>query len=185
MDKLPEEIVVCGEICPIRTDFKTWLKFSQIISQNELTAENIVHIFRLVFYDIPPNFFEALKEIMKFYAKNEDVKQPSGNNTDKKRYFDFEADGDLIYSAFLQQYSIDLCDAELLHWWKFKALMNGLSEDTHFVKVVQYRSMDLSKIKDKEQKKFYRKMKALYKLPDNRSESQKERDFNSAMEGLF
>lgn len=184
-EKLPEALVVCGQICPIRTDFKTWLRFSQLIAENELTTEKIVNIFKLVFYEIPPNLFEALNAIMRFYAKSEDVKQLSGKNTDKKRYFDFEADGDLIYSAFLQQYGIDLCDADLMHWWKFKALMNGLSENTHFVKVVQYRSMDLSKIKDKEQKKFYRKMKTLYKLPDHRSEAQKEKDFNSAMEGLF
>lgn len=150
-----------------------------------MTPENIVSIFSLVFYELPPNFFDALKAVISFYSKNEEIKQDGEGSTYKKRYFDFEADGDFIYSSFLQQYNIDLCESEQLHWWKFKALMNGLSDETQFVKVVQYRGMDLSKIKDKEQKSFYRKMKALYKLPDNRSEEQKEKALNSAMEGLF
>ena len=63
-EKLPEELVVCGQMCPIRTAFKTWLTFSQLIAQNELTTEKIVNIFKLVFYEIPPNLFEALNAIM-------------------------------------------------------------------------------------------------------------------------
>ena len=37
--------------------------------------------------------------------------------------------------------------------------------------------MDLSKIKDKDMKKQYRKLKTLYALPDMRSEEEKENDF--------
>ena len=90
----------------------------------------------------------------------------------------------MIYSAFMQQYKIDLSDTRM-HWWKFKALFGGLSEDTHIVKAIQYRTIDLSTIKDKEQKKFYKKMKSAYKLPDNRNEQQKEEYINTVLEGMF
>jgi len=50
---------------------------------------------------------------------------------------------------------------------------------------VQFRCTDTSKIKDKEQKRYYRKMKALYKLPDNRSEAQKEQQLNDIMAQMF
>ena len=40
--------------------------------------------------------------------------------------------------------------------------------------------MDLRSIKDKEMKKFYKKMKETYSLPDMRTEEQKESDFARA-----
>jgi len=43
---------------------------------------------------------------------------------------------------------------------KFKAL----KEDNEIVKIMGYRAVDLGKIKDKEQKAYYKKMKDLYKI---------------------
>ena len=40
--------------------------------------------------------------------------------------------------------------------------------------------IDLSKIKDKEQKKYYKNLKMKFALPDNRTEEEKERDFAEA-----
>ena len=60
---------------------------------------------------------------------------------------------------------------------KFKALFNDLNENIQFSKIMSYRAMDLSKIKDKDMKKQYRKLKTLYALPDMRSEEEKESDF--------
>ena len=40
--------------------------------------------------------------------------------------------------------------------------------------------MNTSKIKDKDMKKHYEKMKKLYALPDMRTEEQKENDFAEA-----
>ena len=41
--------------------------------------------------------------------------------------------------------------------------------------------MDLSKIKDKAMKKQYKRLKELYKLPDMRSENEKENEFANAL----
>ena len=180
---LPEHLIIRGVKCPIRTDFKTWLIFSQLISDTSEINKNLAQIFKLVFYELPPNFYDAINEMMKFYTGEEPNKK-NGEKTERKKMFDFEYDSDLIYSAFVQQYKIDLYDVDL-HWWKFKSLFANLTEDTNFVKVVQYRGMDISKIKDKEQKKFYQKMKRFYKLPDNRSEEQKEVDFAKTIEKMF
>ena len=43
-----------------------------------------------------------------------------------------------------------------------------------------YRAMDLTKIKDKDMKKYYKKLKKLYALPDMRTEEEKENDFAEA-----
>ena len=42
------------------------------------------------------------------------------------RAFDWLIDSDYIYSAFLQQYGIDLETADM-HWHKFLSLFNGLT----------------------------------------------------------
>lgn len=175
---LPTSLEICGKQCPIRTDVKTWLEFSHLVS-GELTPEKIADIFALVFYELPPQFMAAFEAMGTFYSHSEKTDVKKKQTSSQKRVFDFDFDGDLIYAAFLQQYKIDLC-LHQLHWWQFKALFNCLSEDTQFVKVMQYRSVNLSEIKDKNQRKFYRRMKQVYRLPDNRSEAQKEADMNEA-----
>lgn len=182
-EALPDYIEVRGKRCQINTDFRVWLEFSEIINKDIRETEKLFKMFNLIFDELPPNLYDGISALMKFYSHT----PPKAKREEKainKNYFDFEYDANLIYSAFLQQYKIDLCQVNM-HWWTFKALLGSLSEDTHFMKAVQFRSMDISKIKDKEQKRYYQKMKALYKLPDNRSEQQKEQHINDVMESMF
>ena len=181
---LPDCLTVSGKECKIKTDFKTWLKFSEIISGGIESITDTAPLFCLVFEEIPPNFYEGLSAMFEFYTHNAKTTADSSSDKSRKNVFDFDYDGNLIYAAFLQQYNIDLCNANM-HWWQFKSLFDSLSEETQFIKVVQYRMIDLSKIKDKEQKKFYRKMKSAYALPDKRSEKQKESDMNEVLSGFF
>ena len=44
-----------------------------------------------------------------------------------------------------------------------------------------YRALDISKIKDKQEKKRYKYLQEIYKLPDMRSEEEKEEDFAEAL----
>ena len=182
-ETLPDHLVISGKKCRIRTDFKTWLKFSEIISENEPETEKTLKILPLIFFELPPNLHDAFVAMGGFYAREQKSKGKGGNGKNKAVY-DFEYDADLIYAAFMQQYGVDLCDSEM-HWWKFKALFNGLSEDTHFTKVVQYRGMDLSKIKDKEMRAQYMRLKGAYRLPERRSEAQREADMVSSFEKMF
>ena len=64
-----------------------------------------------------------------------------------------------------------------MHWWKFKALFDGLNENTEIVKIMGYRSVNLSQIKDSEKRNYYKKMKRLYAIPDMRSQEEKEAEF--------
>lgn len=184
VDKLPESLEICGQNCPIRSDFRTWIKVSRIMLKGDGGLKEISEVLKLVFYDLPPKLEEAMKAIMWFYSppkEKDGKKEPEGT---KKPVYDFDYDAEIIYSAFFQQYRIDLNTADL-HWWQFKALFDGLAEDTHFMKIVQFRSVNLSDVKDKEYKKYYRKMKNLCKLPDMRTSEQKEEDFNERIATLF
>lgn len=184
-DTLPESLEICCKNCPVRSDFKTWIKVSRIMFGGDGDIEKMLEVLRLVFYEIPPNLAEAMRAVIWFLSPpREEARGGKNGESVKKRVFDYDFDAELIYSAFLQQYNIDLCTADL-HWWQFRALFDNLTEETQFIKIVQFRSVDLAAIKDKEQRKHYRKMKNLYKLPDNRTQEQKEKDFNESISALF
>lgn len=63
---------------------------------------------------------------------------------------DYELDGDLIYSAFLGQYGIDLLEVEELHWHKFLALIRGLNDSTKLREVMGYRCYEKTNDKDRD-----------------------------------
>ena len=180
---LPDYIIVKGNKHLIKTDFKVWLEVSSLIGNGGIDTTKIVKIFKLLFDELPPNMLEALKAVFEFYSHSEE-KTKKEERREHKKVCDFDYDADLIFASFMEQYKIDLSEASM-HWWKFKALLQNLSEDTRFMEVIKYRSIKLSEIKDKNQKKFYAKMKALHKLPDTRSEAQKERDLMQAFENMF
>ena len=182
-DTLPEELFICGKNHAIKTDFRTWIKFSQIIFSGEMDHKRVAKALRLLFYKLPPKLDETLIAVMEFYSPPK-RQSKARKNDNKKRVYDFEYDAEFIYAAFLQQYKIDLNKADL-HWWQFKSLFDCLTDETNFIKIVGYRSIKLSDIKDKEQKKFYSEMKELYKLPDNRTEEEKEADFERSFLDAF
>ena len=183
IEALPTSLVIGGEDCPIRCDFRTWLKFARETAATDISADKVLDIISLIFYDIPPNFAQMWQAVVNFYNPQE-YQSTARAEQAAKRIYDFEYDAKLIYAAFLQQYRIDLTTAGL-HWWQFKALFDSLGEDTQFVKVMQYRSVNLSEVKDKKQKEFYRKMQRLYMLPDNRTEEQKQADIDREIAAAF
>ena len=88
-EKLPDYLVVRGKKCIIKTDFKTWLKFSETIGREGKIIDKITEILRLVFYEIPPNLEEAFVEMMKFYSREPESKR-KGNSGASKAVYDFE-----------------------------------------------------------------------------------------------
>lgn len=157
------------------------------MQDNKIDEKNKVEqALRLYYYDLSkiPDIKKAIDEIVWFYAcgknKKVDNKTENNNNKEKKQIYSYEFDAEYIYSAFLQQYKIDLNSIRYMHWWKFKALMENLNEDTQFVKIMGYRALDISKIKDKEEKARYKRLKKIYALPDMRTTEQKEADFGKA-----
>ena len=60
-----------------------------------------------------------------------------------------------------------------LHWWKFKAMFQGLKSDNRIVEIMGYRAMEIPSKMSREQKEFYRKMKKQYAIPLPKSEREK------------
>lgn len=178
-EHLPESVEVNGKEYGIKTDFKIWIRFSQVIFSEKGEYRALAEALCEIFKEIPPNLTGALEAMIDFYTLQ---KKSRGEWQENKRtqIFDFDIDSGLIYAAFFQQYRIDLTKTDM-HWWVFKTLFDSLSEDTQFVKVMQFRCKDVTAIKDKEMKKYYIRMKRQYALPDNRSEREKENAFANGL----
>lgn len=171
----------------IRTDFRESIKFELLMQDNKIDEQTkIIQALKLYYYDISKiiDIKQAINDILWFYACGKQKinvdNNKNENRNDIKQIYSYEFDDEYIYSAFMEQYNIDLNSIKYLHWWKFKALMNSLNENTQFVKIMGYRAIDLSKIKDKDIKLNYKKLKKQYALPDMRTTEQKESDFGKA-----
>jgi hypothetical protein len=98
--------------------------------------------------------------------------------------YDLTEDFDYIWGAFIAEFGIDLAETTM-HWWKFRALLACLSEECRFSKIVGYRIMDTSKIKDKELRRFYEKMKKRFKLKAASDKNVQEKQLAESLEQFF
>jgi len=112
--------------------------------------------------------------------ESDDNEEHSSEITQKKT-MDFEVDDEAIYSSFIFDYNVDLVEQQgVLHWNKFKALLNGLSEDSALMKIVNIRTMDVpeqTKHNSKERQRIIR-LKNKYAL--EQSENVVEQNLNNA-----
>lgn len=183
LDKLPNEY----EGLKINTNFRSFILFEILMQDNKIKKEKKILIaLNLLYNEIPDDIKKATDGILWFYTlgkseeKNKEKKANDIEKKSKKQIYSYEHDANLIYSAFLSQYGIDLQDIEYLHWFKFKSLFDGLNNENKICEIMGYRAIDLNKIKDKEERKKYKKLQMQYALPDNRTEEEKEQEFAEA-----
>ncbi|MDN9637789.1 hypothetical protein KLL63_17775 [Clostridioides difficile] len=188
IDVLPEHIKIDDKVYKINSDFRTSMIFEMMINDDELSNEEKTNIALNLYYPrIPHDRNLAIEAIIWFYGCGKERKVNGGNsrarNSSKKnnRIYDYELDSEYIYSAFLDQYGIDLQDIKCLHWWKFRALFKSLKEDNQIVKIIGYRSIDITKDMSKEQKDFYKKMKKMYEIPKSQTEKEKINEIEKAL----
>src|SRR5690625_582214 len=88
---------------------------------------------------------------------------------DDKKAFDLAQDAEYIYASFMHTYQIDLFEQQgKLHWKKFKALLNGLSEDSIFSRVVGIRTAELPRGKGmQKERERLRKLKQKFALEED------------------
>lgn len=168
LDILPETVDIDGIEYRINSDFRISILFELLMQDDELgKCQKLVQGLRLYYPEIPHNVTMAVDKMIWFYRCGKETGNGGhGSGSGRaKQIYSFEYDDDYIYAAFLEQYGIDLQDIEELHWWKFRALFRGLSEDTEFVKIMGYRSVKITSKMSKEQREFYKKMQSIHALP--------------------
>ena len=118
-------------------------------------------------------FYSLIKEIFKIDEEDIQPTDIDGNPMprmpeDEKKTYDLKQDAEYIYASFMSDYGIDLFEQQgKLHWYKFKALLGGLTEGSKFLRVIEIRTMELPKGKGMEkERQRIKKLKEIYKLKD-------------------
>lgn len=176
IDELPTSVFVDGVSYKINADYRISIMFETMIFDQDITDEKKLENALLLYYSdrIPDNIEEAINKIMWFYkcGKDDSNTKRRKNTAAHKRVYDYDYDDSYIYAAFLQQYGVDLQD-EMLHWWKFKAMLRSLRDDTEFSKIMLYRSIKITSNMTKSQREFYTEMKRIHALPVPKNEADK------------
>lgn len=182
-DKTPDTITVSGVEYKINTDFRVWIKFELILTEqidDTISAEVLAKIQNLIFKDTCPMNEDTVNAILNFYRCGKPPEKHSSGGGNGKAVFDYDYDDGYIYAAFMEQYGIDL-NSTNLHWWKFRAMFQSLNADCMFVKILGYRSMPITSKMSTADRNFYQRMKKLYSMPLPQSVQEKYNAIEDAL----
>lgn len=190
IDLVPKKVTINNRQYEINSNFRNSILFEILMQDPKVSKNEKIRLALSLYYPtIPKDIESAVNEMLSFYRGAKETKKnkkiAKTENQKNKRVYSFRHDADYIYAAFMSEYGIDLQDIEYLHWWKFKALFRALKDDNKIVQIMGYRSMKIDNKMSKEEKKRYQELKRLYRLPDNRTEEEKQEEFNNTLSELF
>ena len=176
-EEYPTAVSVKGKEVPIITDFREYVKLIDMLKAEEPSSYEKME-FLLQYFIEPPEDFETAVEALTRFVTMEDFDNPGaevsdavgqeefGGDEPQKDVYSFEIDYPFILSGFLQDYGINIRTIPYMHWWEFRMLFSGLSEKTEIKQRIMYRSIDTSKIKDKDERRRIEKIQRSIRLPD-------------------
>lgn len=174
-EEYPKVLEIHGEYVPIITDFREYIRLLDMLKCKDLNDVQKIMILKEYFLTDISIDATALRALTNFVTmemeEKESEQDPDGEEgeepeeTGKKNLFSYEIDYPYILSGFLRDYGIDLETVNYLHWWKFRMLFDGLSEDTEIKQRIMYRGINLSEIKDKGEKKRISRIQNSIRLP--------------------
>ena len=188
IDLLPTTVFIDDIEYEINSNFRVSILFEMMMQDGSISDEEKGRLALSLYYKVlPHDLGKAAEQISWFYrcGKEREVGKGGERASRAKQVYSFEYDADYIYSAFLTQYGIDLQDIDYLHWWKFKAMFTTLNDDNKISKIMGYRSIEINNDMSKSEKVYYREMKRIYKLPDSRTEQEKEDDFHNSLASII
>lgn len=191
------EVIFDGKAYHLDLAFDTVIQYLSLSADTDLSDDEKTEYAISLFLDdqiLPsdPKFFEAVFEVI----SKEITSDPYGNNSVNDnpfglapvKYFDYEQDAEAIYASFLSEYNIDLLKQRgKLHWRQFKALFNGLSENSYMQRIISIRQRDLSEIEDTKTQQQLNDAKAYYSLdtPVENNAEQTQAQQTSALSAMF
>lgn len=149
-----------SRIYHVNLAFDTVIKYLELAESDEPNQEE--KAIRLFFGDqelpLDPDFFES-----SFKLINETItKAPYQSNSSMnfgmqvapQQLYSYRQDADAIYASFLMQYHIDLLkERGKMHWCVFRALFDGLNEDTPIQRIIDLRQKNLTDVPDEQRSK--------------------------------
>ena len=179
LEGLPAAVTVAGRPFTIFTDWRDWVRFASMLSDRDLTQEELIEGM-LAWYsgDVPGDISAAVQALAWFYRAGDGNKEGGGSGkTGAVRRkagvqtrgappcFDYAFDAPYLFAAFQECYGVDLLRVPYLHWWEFRWLFNGLPEDCALMKRIAIRATDLNQIKLKEERARIRKQQRAIAIP--------------------
>lgn len=176
-EDLPVTIQVCGESIPIVTDFREYIKLLDILKDDDVSETERILLLNEYFLKEVLDIEEGINRLSDFISmkalekvcleeeNSEEEHQEPEEQKVEKPLFSFSVDYPYILSGFMRDYGLDLLSVKYLHWWKFRMLFDGLSDDTEIKQRIMYRSIDLSSIKDKDERKRIQRIQRSIQLP--------------------
>lgn len=161
-NELEHSIVIGNRIVEVDFTFDVVLKWYELLEDNSINdIEKTLIGFKMFIGEISEydeqQIVEAMQSISDYLSQS-----AYGNFNDEEidsefeleqepptKYYSYTKDAEAIYASFLFDYNIDLVDAQgVMHWDKFKALFNNLSEKSPFQRIVSIRQTNPNEYKD-------------------------------------
>lgn len=176
---LEETVDINGVEYPLNTAFDNVLRLIDLQNDRGMTGQQQIEIGlqMLIGTDLEDIPIEQKEEILYQLflsvvggGEEYDVARDIDGNpmpvSPQKKHYDLKQDAELIYASFMQCYGIDLFEQQgKMQWKKFQALLDGLSEDTTFKKVVDIRTCELPSGRGTEkERERIKKLKRIYAL---------------------
>lgn len=134
-----------------------------LFGEGVIAEEDYVEVWNAV-YDL--YFNPAHEEFVEYDLEGNPMPKKK-----EKKLLDLEKDAEYIYASFMQAYGMNLFEKQTkLHWFEFKALLNGLPEDTVMKQIIHIRGWKPGEHDSGEYKRNMEKLQAYYSLEDDEEE---------------
>lgn len=177
-DNLPESVEIGGYTFPINTDFRAGMEFELMIQKGE---KNIFTLLRPFFEKGIPRGVDierAFDAVELFYCCGA-LPERKEKISNTKQAYSFDVDKNAIYADFWRFYNINLWTISL-HWWMFRALLDGLPNESEFRQRIYYRTVELKTLSKREKERVSR-IRKLIAIEDTASPKMTLAERNNAM----
>lgn len=187
--KINDDVEIAGEKYPLNASFDVILKLIDLLKEKRLSDINKLKLSIMLLFGRESELSklsieaqsEAIRQVFDTYLSSSKSDKPvkrdlQGNimpelEEENKVLYSINYDAEYIYASFMQAYGLDLLEQQgKLHWFKFKALLSGLPEDTKFEQVMSIRSWKKPSNSKNAHETQMKKLQEIYALPDTESE---------------
>lgn len=180
-----------GETYQINLAFDNVIKYLELVEDDGENKE--LEALKLFFGDqeipLDPDFIESsfklINETITKSAYQGSFSKDWSMNIAPQHIYSYKQDADAIYSSFMMQYHIDLLkERGKMHWCVFRALFDGLSEDTPIQRIIELRQKNLTDVSDEQRGKVMQ-LQQYYALKLKKPKTEEDVFNNSSLSSAF
>lgn len=182
----PTYLKINKNIYAINTDFRAWIKYSNLCLDDSVLFEyRVKYLLMLAFgEEIKEDLQKTFESTLFFLTCGQmlDVQEKTNESTKENEiYFDYLIDHSRIKAGFYRLFGFNPWALDYFHWWDFKACLDDLLGATLENKI-QIRQIDLADYKGKSRTKM-KKLKDMHKIKSKESIKNEieDKNFNNLM----